>query len=741
MEQQGVFHIIVIDDNPDIHNDFLKILKPEQSNQALDKLDQEIFGQSKPTALLPSYEIDTALQGQEGVERIKQALESGVHYAVAFVDIRMPPGWDGIETIKHIWEVDPDIQVVICTAYSDYTWEETITQLGLTDNLLILKKPFDTTAVRQFVAALTKKWQLLEETRKQHMILENTVKERTAALQKNISLMQATMESSDNGIVVINQVGEITDSNQRFRKMWCVPDAIINNRKAEALFQYLDTQTNDHQYFSRQQILVENDAEIAGLDIIYLENGQVFERYFQPQWLDKAIVGRVWSFRDITQRIQLQKQLAYQATHDVLTQLPNRMLLDSYMSHILSAAGRYQHKVALLFIDLDHFKMINDNFGHVVGDELLKAIADRLTQHTRKENIITRISGDEFVCVMPKVTNINEAEQFAMVILDKFRNPFILKDVTINITSSIGVSLYPDNSLTFTELLKNADTAMYQAKELGANNFKTYTQKMNEEMTSRQHLEMDLRTALLNHEFCLYYQPQFSTNQDHIIGVEALLRWKHPSKGLLFPKDFIGIAESSGLIIPIGKWVIQTVCEQLKHWKEKKFSSLRVSINVAMLQLRQADFVDFLQKTLKENGLENNAIDIEITENVIAIYPEIFTTIRQLHELGIRVILDDFGTGNSSLHLLRELAPTQLKIDKSFIQNIQYDHNNAVIVDAIIAIATSLNLEIVVEGVEQQSQLDYLKERKCKMFQGYYFSYPLPEDQLTQLLMRSFHDS
>lgn len=741
MEQQGVFHIIVIDDNPDIHNDFLKILKPEQSNQALDKLDQEIFGQSKPTALLPSYEIDTALQGQEGVERIKQALESGVHYAVAFVDIRMPPGWDGIETIKHIWEIDPDIQVVICTAYSDYTWEETITQLGLTDNLLILKKPFDTTAVRQFVTALTKKWQLLGETRKQHIILEQTVQERTAALQKNISLMQATMESSDNGILVINHAGEIVDSNQYFRKMWRVPDTIMNNKKAEALFQYLDTQTNDHQYFSRQQVLIKNDAEIAGLDTIYLENGQVFERYFQPQWLDNTIVGRVWSFRDITQRIQLQKQLAYQATHDVLTQLPNRMLLDSYMSHILSAAGRHQHKVALLFIDLDHFKMVNDNFGHAVGDELLKAIADRLTQDTRKENIMTRISGDEFVCVMPKVNNTNEAEQFATIILDKFRKPFILKEVTINITSSIGVSLYPDNGSTFTELLKNADTAMYRAKELGANNFKICMQKMNEKEMSRQNIEMDLRTALLNHEFCLYYQPQFSVAQDHMIGVEALLRWKHPTKGLIFPNDFIGVAESSGLIIPIGKWVIQTVCEQLKRWKEENFLPLRVSINVAMLQLRQSDFVDFLQKTLKENGLKKDDIDIEITENVVTSYPEIFTTIRQLHELGIRVILDDFGTGNSSLNLLRELSPAQLKIDKSFIENIQHDHNSAVIVDAIMAIATSLNLEIVAEGVEQQSQLDYLKAKKCKMFQGYYFSKPLPEDQLTQLLIRRFHDS
>jgi len=426
--QKSDFRIIIIDDNPAIHQDFVKILTPIQPTHQLDSLKEKIFGQeTKHHMTLPQFQIDTATQGQEGFEKIKEALSDNP-YALAFVDIRMPPGWDGIETIKHIWEVDPNIQIVICTAFSDYTWEETIDQLGMTDNLLILKKPFDSTAVRQLTAALTKKWQLMRLVKEHTELLEKNVEERTSSLRQSLSVTRSTLESSADGIVVVNNEGKVIDYNERFIKLWNIPQAIISTKDYSTLLEYMKDQIKDDQEYFIKTKKINKESEEINIDQIKFKDSRIFEQYTQPQKIGEQTVGRVWSFRDITKRVMLEKKLELQATHDALTGLPNRALLLDRIQHAIAEAKRKRLSVGVLYFDLDRFKLVNDSLSHQVGDELLKAVANRLKQCLRAEDTIARQGGDEFVMVVPNLIKEKEIEKIAKKILTTLKKPFNISD-------------------------------------------------------------------------------------------------------------------------------------------------------------------------------------------------------------------------------------------------------------------------------------------------------------------------
>jgi PAS domain S-box-containing protein len=369
----SIFKIIIIDDNIDIHKDFIKILKLNRNEAELDDLEARIFSDDNTLTNDSTstdrkiekqiFEIDTATQGQEGVEKIRLALEAGQPFALAFVDIRMPPGWDGIETIKHIWKIDHDIQVVICTAYSDYTWEETVKELGMGDNLLIIKKPFDNTAVRQLATALTKKWHLMQQSREYANRLEKQIEERTNLLQESISEIRATLESSADGILVVSNDGNIVDYNTRFVHMWEIPADVLKPKKFYLVTKAMQNKLGEINKLSADiEDLSNKLAQIRSQEIT-LKNGQVYEYYTQPHELNGKIVGRVWSFRDITNRVYLEKKLEYQATHDSLTNLPNRILLLDRIKHSIDESNRNNKIFAILFFDLDRFKNINDSLG------------------------------------------------------------------------------------------------------------------------------------------------------------------------------------------------------------------------------------------------------------------------------------------------------------------------------------------------------------------------------------------
>lgn len=731
--------IIVIDDNKAIHQDFLKILTANESDDTLSQLDQELFNTQDfaKSISLPHFEIDTVSQGQEGLEYIKKAIHEGHPYALAFVDIRMPPGWDGIETIKHIWEVDKDIQVVICTAYSDYSWEATIGELGMTDNLLILKKPFDTISVRQLACALTKKWQLLKETKTYTGSLEERIKERTESLEHSLSLIRSTLESSADGILVVDENKKVIDYNTHFVTLWGLPPTLLDMKDYNKILEYILPSLEDPKEYLGNLKTLEKQPEETSLEILKLNDSRVFEQYSQPHKLNNQIIGRVWSFRDVTERVNLESKLEYQATHDPLTDLPNRALLTDRINQAIARAKRERNQFGVLFFDLDRFKLINDSLSHAAGDALLKAVAQRIKTTTRGEDTLARMGGDEFVMVLPNLKNKGDIYSIAEKVLNTLRQPFTIAGRQLSITSSIGVCVYPEDGQDVAELLRNADLAMYLAKGHGGDQYQSYTNDLSQRMSQRLEQELDLRRALENKEFFLAYQPQVNVSSNSTMGVEALLRWNHPEKGVLLPMDFIPLAEETGLIVPIGEWVIKEACRQNKEWQDRGLPPIYVVINIESQLLKKPDLILTLKNILAETKLDPKFLEIELTENIIINNLEIINTLVSIRKLGIRFALDDFGTGNSAISYLKQLPLDRLKIDRSFVQDIDSQKNNDVILKAIIAMASSLKLDVLAEGVETQEQLNSLKQYDCDNIQGFYLSKPLAPDALEEYLKKA----
>lgn len=735
MDTQTNLKILIVNDNTSIHADFTKILIPVRHATNLVALEEKLFGSvpNKITAL-PQFYIDTASQGEEGFLKVKAALEANSPYALAFVDVRMPPGWDGIETIKRIWEIDPQIQIVICTAFSDYSWEETIEQLGMVDNLLILKKPFDNTSVRQLATALTKKWKLLQLVKENTELLEKRVNERTTSLQNSLSLTRSILESSTDGIVAVNSEGKIIDYNHRFLNIWKTSESILTRNNFESFVEYiLSNLTQPETYLKKINQLKNNPEEIYADSITFVD-GRNFEVYSQPQKLNDQTVGRIWSFCDVTKHVVLEKQLETQATHDALTGLPNRILLQDRLHQAIVEAKRHNALVAVIFFDLDRFKLVNDSFSHQAGDELLKIVSQRLKGLVRDGDTIARLSGDEFVMIIQDLKKEKEILHVAQKILTTIQKPFNLANNNITITSSAGIAIYPHDGETPEVLLRSADLAMYGAKGMGGNRVQLYSSELNISAVTRLEKENDLRRAIKNHEFFLCYQPQVNILNKEIIAVEALVRWNHPKYGVISPLEFIPLAEETGLIVPLGEWVLKEACRQNKIWQESGVGYFRVAVNVASDQLKLTKFARIVMKILNETGLDPKYLEIEVTENVFLNKPEIIKMINQISDLGIQIALDDFGTGNSTLSSLTKVRVDRLKIDRSFIQNINQENNSEVIIQAIIDMSRNLNYDVLAEGVETEVQVEFLKLRKCSSIQGFYFGSPMKAEELETFL-------
>ncbi len=733
MDNKNIFRIMVIDDNVAIHRDFIKILKTESSGK-LDQLSSELFGTESAVPDLPKFEIDVASQGKEGVEKIKKALDQGIHYALAFVDIRMPPGWDGIETIKHIWELDKDIQVVICTAYSDYSWEETVSHLGKTDNLLILKKPFDNVSVRQLACAMTTKWHLAEVTRDYTANLQKQVEDRTLSLQESLSLVKSTFESSSDGILVINNEGIIIDYNNQMISLVDIPKETLETKSKKIFLNYMKGKLIRPENFLKICEPSKNGEDEIRIDTIKFTNGKIFECYSQPHKLNGEIIGRVLDFRDITKRAKLEEELQYQAKHDNLTGLGNRLKLIEQLKLAINLADQSKSSFAVVFIDFDRFKLINDSLTHLVGDELLKQAANRLREAIRSGDTLCRLGGDEFVIILMNADKKEGIEKKVATLIELFSKPFELSDRLVTLTISIGVSIYPNDSKNVDVLLRNADVAMYQAKTVKGNSYQFYHPDMSVKTMTELDQEADLRNAIVNQEFFICYQPQINLANDKLVALEALLRWQHPTKGVILPIDFVPLAEELGLIIPIGEWVLRTVCKQSKTWQEAGLSPVRIAVNVSAQQLKQHNFVDMVRNILNETGLEPQYLELEMTENVILSNRDVITIVSALKKLGVMIAIDDFGTGYSSLSYLHELPMDRLKIDGSFIKHIQTSSDDEVIIRAVIAMAKNLDLEVLAEGVETENQLKFLKDHECGDVQGFYFSKPLSTKEIESYL-------
>ena len=429
--------------------------------------------------------------------------------------------------------------------------------------------------------------------------------------------------------------------------------------------------------------------------------------------------------------------LDFQAHHDALTGLPNRTLYHDRVEQAIQKAKRKHKKFVLFFIDLDHFKEVNDSLGHDMGDRILVESSKRLSSCIRAEDTLARLGGDEFTVLLENIEKISDASYISQKIIEVFREPFSVEGHTIYLSCSIGISIYPDDGLLVNDLLKYADNAMYKAKDEGRDNFQFYTKEMTELALERMILESNLRQAIANDEFILYYQPQYRGDTREIKGMEALIRWEHPTLGLVPPSKFIPLAEESSLIIDIDNWVMKTAMKQISKWYKMGINPGVISLNLAIKQLESSEFIDTLQRNMKENSFRAEWLQMEVLERDVMKNPQDnIEKLNKLHQLGIKLALDDFGTGQSSLTYLKKFPLDELKIDQSFVRDISEDKDNDAIIQAIIALAQSLKLDIIAEGVETQEQLMFLLENGCKNIQGYYFSRPIDAKSMENLLKK-----
>jgi len=452
----------------------------------------------------------------------------------------------------------------------------------------------------------------------------------------------------------------------------------------------------------------------------------------------------LWTMIDITKRkeaekklLQQQEMLYHQAHHDALTGLANRVLFNDRLEQAIIKAKRNKTKLVLFFIDLDRFKEINDSMGHDIGDEVLKEVTARLESAIRKEDSLARLGGDEFTIIIENLVDVQNVSFLANKILKVLSNPVIIDDNKLYVSSSIGISIYPDDGTSTQNLLKYADSAMYKAKAEGRNNFQFYSSEMTELAFERVVLETSLRVAFENNELVVFYQPQVNGKTNQIIGMEALVRWKHPVMGLISPAKFIPLAESTGFIVEIDRFVMRTAMTQMVKWYEKGLNPGVLAMNLAVKQLQQEDFVSFFENLIKETRCKSEWVELEVTESQIMSKPEeAIKILNKISNIGIELAVDDFGTGYSSLAYLKKLPIDKLKIDQSFVRDLPEDEDDIAIAKAVIALATSLNLDIIAEGVETKEQKDFLVQNGCKNIQGYYYSKPIPAYEFELLLLK-----
>ncbi|HJU70555.1 MAG TPA: EAL domain-containing protein [Paucimonas sp.] len=434
-------------------------------------------------------------------------------------------------------------------------------------------------------------------------------------------------------------------------------------------------------------------------------------------------------------RSNAEQQIKFLAYHDTLTGLPNRLLAQDRFEQAAAHAGRTGTQVALLFLDLDHFKTINDSLGHASGDALLKEIAVRLGECVRDTDTCSRQGGDEFLIVLPELHDADTTAGVLLKIMEKLQAPFEFGGQELATTASIGIAIYPDDGENFDTLLKKADTAMYRAKEAGRSTYRFFDEQMNIEAVEHLSTRNGLRKALERDEFVLYYQPQVDLASGAVVGAEALIRWNHPKLGLVAPAKFISVAEDSGLIVPIGEWVMREACRQGMAWKKAGLPDIRIAVNLSAVQFKRGNLEQTIVNALQESGFDPACLELEITESLLIQNVEnVLASIKRLKQLGVTLSIDDFGTGYSSLSYLKRFAVDKLKIDRSFVRDIATDPDDAAIVHAIIQMGRSLNLKIIAEGVEDEAMLERLRRFRCDEAQGYYFARPMPADEFARHL-------
>jgi diguanylate cyclase (GGDEF)-like protein/PAS domain S-box-containing protein len=689
-------------------------------------------------------------------------------------------------------------------------------------------------------------------------LAKKALEETTAELGRSLAMLRATIESTADGLLVTDEKGKILCYNQLYLDMWSMPRELIETASHKVIIQYCRELLKDPQQFERLTKDIYAAWPQTSFDLLLFNDGRVFERYTKVKFVEGQKVGRVWSFRDVTERRQAealtaqlaaivessydaiivvdldgiimswnagaerifgyrsseitgcsistlvppdrleeesrvislikkgkladhfetvrwgkgdrpidvsitispvkdgagniigaskvarditqrkesQERIEYLAHYDSLTGLPNRTLLADRMKIAIGNATRYSGRLALLFVDLDRFKLVNDSLGHEIGDKLLMAVAKRMQSTVRRIDTVSRVGGDEFIILLSQIQKVADAARVAEKLIAVVSQPYKIEEHELMLTASVGISIYPDSSKDAGSLLRNADASMYSAKEAGRNRYQFYSQDLTSRAAERLALEHDLRGAVERNEIFAMYQPQIELATGRIIGAEALMRWRHPTRGLISPASFIPVAEDSGLILSLGERILRKSCQQARQWHNHRgFEGINVAVNVSAVQFRQKDFTDVVLGILAETGLSPERLELEVTESVVMQGVEsVVQKMRILDAHGIKMAIDDFGTGYSSLSYLRQFTVDRLKVAQSFIRDLPGNADAEAIVRTIVAMGRSLGLRVIAVGVETAAQAKFLQSIQCDEGQGYLYAQPLAANDFEALL-------
>jgi len=539
-------------------------------------------------------------------------------------------------------------------------------------------------------------------------------------------LWSKVFEGSNEAILITDANFKIISVNKAYERIMGFTEVEVLDKDASVIGSRLHT----YSFFRNMISLLNEKGHWQGELTNQRKDNETFPCWYSISMLSNSRgepENYIAIFSDITEYKNSREKIEFLAHHDSLTGLPNRILLNDRLEMAINTAKRQGDKLSVLFIDLDRFKNVNDSLGHAVGDQILKEAAARLISVVRNEDTVSRLGGDEFVILFPKLKREANIAEISIKIGEILQQPYFISGISLHITPSVGIAIYPDDGEDVNTLIKNADAAMYLAKEKGRNNFQFYTPALNARTLDRLKLESDLRLAMEQGNFELHYQPQIKLDDGKIWGMEALVRWRHPVRGLIPPNDFIPLAEETGLIIPLGEWVMGEALRQQKMWQQQGFTGLVMSINISMLQFRQVDFLARVEKLVEKTDSSPQLIELELTESMLMNDMESsIDTLKKFRDLGYRIAIDDFGTGFSSLNYLRRLPIDVLKIDQSFVRDMLIDSASLAIVESIIGLANALGKETVAEGVETKEEYDLLCERNCRVVQGYYIAKPMP---------------
>ncbi|SMC68383.1 EAL domain-containing protein [Polynucleobacter kasalickyi] len=840
-----VFRVLVIDDNEMIYEDFIKVLdNKSESNQQLDQLVFNLFGEAKTQTSNIQYQVDFAINGQTGLEMVTKASQENNPYLITFVDMRMPNGWNGLKTIQEIWKVQENLNIVLCTAHSDISWEDIHAALPTNDRFLILKKPFDTFEVKQIALTFVRRSEIEEKLSKntEQLLISQRVarigyfklstdysmietseviedflvyanQEMRNSLSKIQSLLTLTdakklseligtskvssekitlncrtnlknskeftwvkisgcwiPENLSNQAHFIGSIQDISESKQQDQKVLLLETSLSQVSDMVMITDLGDETGKNHKIlyvnesFEKQtgfkavdvigknprflqgkktaQIEIErihkslSNQEAIRVEILnYKANGDSFwgDLTISPIKDENQTVTHWMSVqRDVTSsKLALEniKKLAY---FDGLTGLANRQLFNDRLSSTIQSSKRSAGFYALMLIDLDNFKELNDTFGHERGDDLLIQVSKRLKKCTREDDTVARLGGDEFVVLLSNIgTNISEVSANTEFIAKKINKvlseEFNLKDSTYRTSASIGITIFGKVPTTPDDVLRQADIAMYQSKATGKNNFTVFNTDMQQIVLDRAAIADRLKLAIINDEFELFFQPQFDLSLE-LIGAEALMRWNTKDMGTIPPGVFIPIAEQNALIRELGNWVLLKAAYYLKIWSEiKEMNHLVMSVNVSTSQFSSQDFLSSVFDPMERFETSPEKLNLELTESImVSDFEDLEKKLKILKSFGIKIALDDFGTGFSTLNYLKRLSLDELKIDQSFVQDLPSNKHDTAIARTIISLGQSLGLKVTAEGVETEGQFNLLRSLDCNQFQGYLFSKPIP---------------